>query len=76
MPRWWSVLKEGLRGEAVPKARAHQLSGTGSCAQVVVAAQGGRAGGSTPQGPGTLASGDGGSCPGGGRCSGGACGGP
>ena len=53
MPRWWSVLKQGLRGAAVSKARAHHPRGTGSPAQVVVAAQGGPAGGRSPRGPGT-----------------------
>ena len=75
LPKWWSLLKEGLRGATVPKARAHQAGGTGSPAQAVVAAQGGTAGGSRTQCPGTLAWGDGDSCPSGGRCSRRACGG-
>ena len=75
LPRWWSVLNEGLRGAVVPKARPHQPGRTGSRAQAVVAAQGGPAGGSSPQGPGTLGWGDGKSCPSGGRCSRRACGG-
>ena len=68
------MLKEGLRGAAVPKAQAHHPQGTGCPAQVVVGAQGGRVGGSSPQGPGTPAWGDGESYPGGGRCSRRACG--
>ena len=72
-PRWWSVRKESLRGAPVPNARAHQPGGTGSPVQAVVAAQGGPAGGNSPQGPGTLALGDGDSCPSGGRCSRRAC---
>ena len=38
MPKRQAVLKEGLRGAAVPKARAHQLGGKGSPAQAVVGA--------------------------------------
>ena len=75
LPRRWSVLKEGRRGAAVPKAEAHQPRGTGSPSQAVVGAQGGPAGGSSPQGPSTPAWGDGESQPGGGRCSRRACGG-
>ena len=67
--RWWSLLKEGLRGAAVPKARAHKPRGTGSPVQLVVGAQGGPAGGSSPQGPGTLAQVGRGSGLGSGRCS-------
>ena len=63
------MLTDGLRGAAVPKGRAHQDRGTGSHVQVVVGAQGRPAGGSSPQGPGTLAYGDGESCPRAGRCS-------
>ena len=55
LPRRWSVLKEGLRGAAVPKAQAHRPCGSGSLAPVAVGAQGGPAGGSSPQGPGTPA---------------------
>ena len=52
---WWSGLKECQRGAAIRQARAHKPRGTGSPAQVVVGAQGGHAGGSSPQGPGTQA---------------------
>ena len=44
LPRRQSVLREAVRGAAVPKAPAHQPGGTGSAAQVVVGAQGGPAG--------------------------------
>ena len=37
------MLKEGLRGAAAPKTRAHKARGTGSPAHVVVGAQGGLA---------------------------------
>ena len=47
--RGW-VLKEGLRGAAVPKSRAHQPRGVGNPAQAVVGAEGGPAGGSSPWG--------------------------
>ena len=63
------MLKEGLRGAAVPKARAHQPRGTGGPSHAVVRAQGGPASGSSPQRLGTPAWGDGESCPVGGRCS-------
>ena len=68
LPLWWAVLKEGLWVAAVTKARAHQPQGTGSHAKAAVGAQGGPTGGSSPQGPGTPASGEVESCPGGGRC--------
>ena len=55
LPRRWSVLREGLRGAAAPKARAHRLGGMGSRVQAVVGAQGGPTGGSNSQGPGTPA---------------------
>ena len=48
LPRWWSGLKEGQRGTALPKARAQKPRGTGSPAMVVVGAQGGPAGGNSP----------------------------
>ena len=63
------MLKEGPRGAVVPNARAHHSGGTGSLVEAVVGAQGGLAGGSSPQGPGTPVLGDGESYPGGGRCS-------
>ena len=44
-------LKEGLRGVASEKARAHQPRGTGSPTQAVVGAQGGPPGGSSSQQP-------------------------
>ena len=69
LSRQWSVLEEGLREAAVPKARAHQSGGTGRPAKAVVSAQGGPAGGSSPQCPGTPVWRDGESCSGGGRCS-------
>ena len=53
VPRWWSVLKEGLRGATLPKARAHWPRGTGSLAQLLASAQGGPTRGSSPQEPGT-----------------------
>ena len=67
------MLKEGLRGAAVPKARAHKPRGMGSPARVMVSAQGGPTGGSSPEGPCTPALGDGKSCSGGGPCSKRAC---
>ena len=75
LSRRWSVLKEGLREAAAPKARAHQSGGTESLVEAVVGARGGLAGGSSPQGPRTPVWGDGESCTGGGRCSRRACGG-
>ena len=62
------MLEEGLRGAAI-QARAHQFWGTWSRVQAVVGAQGGLAGGSSSQGPGTPVLGDGESLQGGGRCS-------
>ena len=53
LPRKWAMLKEGLWGAAAPKARAHLRGGNGSPIQAVVGAQGGRAGGSSSQGPST-----------------------
>ena len=47
-----------MQGVAAPKARAHHLGGTTSPAHAVVGAQGGPAGGSSSQGPGTPAGGD------------------
>ena len=44
-----SVLREGLLGAAVPKARAHHPRVTGSPAQVVVGAQGGLVGATVPK---------------------------
>ena len=44
------MLKEGLRGEAIPQAWTHQPGGTGSLPQAVVGAQGGPAAGSIPPG--------------------------
>ena len=55
VPRWWSVLKEGLWGVAALKARAHQPRGAESPAQVVVCAQGAAAGAAVSIGPGTPA---------------------
>ena len=45
--------KERLRGLQFPSARAHLPEGIGGPIQVVVGAQGGTAGGSSSQGPGT-----------------------
>ena len=68
LPRRWSVLKEDFRGQQSPRPWAHQPGGTGSPALVVVGAQGGPAGGSSPQGRSTPAWGEVESCLGGGRC--------
>ena len=57
--RWWSVLKEGPREAAVPKARAHQPEGKASSAQAVVGADEGPVGGSNRQGPAPRPWGDG-----------------
>ena len=46
------MLKEGLRGAAVPKAQAHQPRGLGSLKQAVVRAEGGSAGGQQSPRPG------------------------
>ena len=52
LPRRWSVLKEGMHGQQLPTARAHQPGGRRSPAQAVVGAQGGHGGDNSSQRPG------------------------
>ena len=50
--RRWSVLKEGVHGQQLPTARAHQPVGRRKPAQAVVGAQGGHGGDNSSQRPG------------------------
>ena len=52
LPSWWWVLKEGLRGVAVPNGPGTPALRTGRPAQAVVGALGGPAGDSSSQRPG------------------------
>ena len=69
-------LKEGLRGIAVPKRPGHtSLGGWGVLPRRWSVLKEGLPGATAPYGLGIPAWGDGESCPGGGQCSGWACGG-
>ena len=52
LPRRWSVLKEGLRGVAVPNGLGTSSGGRGVLPKRKVGAQAGRVGGSSSQQPG------------------------